>query len=296
MSIRVITEPCVRLVGRQTIDDGALAAFLRDEDAVGWETDSEVGGQKLIETAGRLCYHSYARPRPGGNASYIGHILEAGHGSVLEHCVLNLIVTGVSRSLTHELIRHRAGMGYSQRSQRYCDEGSAAVVVPPLYRDAVDFYRAWQEKEEFGERYTDLLRLNAALSEDQADLFFEIGKLWSEEVEAIAKSYARLAEMTDRLLALRGMEDKTARRKKAREAARSVLPNATETQVFVTGNARALRGVCEQRAVPGADAEMRRFAVALARVLMAEVPNVVPDYRIESDWDGEYLVHQWRKV
>ena len=52
---------------------------------------------------------SFAKPRPGGNKAYLDHILEVGHGSVLEHAVWNFVFTGVSRSLTHELVRHRAG-------------------------------------------------------------------------------------------------------------------------------------------------------------------------------------------
>src|SRR5205085_4420758 len=86
----------------------------------------------LCETAGRICYLSFAKPRPGGNAAYLHNIKESGHGSVLEHAVWNLLVTGISRSLTHELIRHRAGFGYSQLSQRYVDESVAEYVEPDL--------------------------------------------------------------------------------------------------------------------------------------------------------------------
>ena len=107
-AITVLRDPKVYLVGRQTIDDGELARFLADEGVAGWETDTSVAGEALVEVAGRLCYKSYAKPRPGGNSAYIGHILEVGHGSVLEHSVYNLIFAGVSRSFTHELVRHRA--------------------------------------------------------------------------------------------------------------------------------------------------------------------------------------------
>ena len=72
----------------------------------------------------------FAKPRPGGNSAYIQHIKETGHGSVLEHAVWSLIFTDVSRSLTHELVRHRAGVGYSQLRQRYVDESVAEFVVP----------------------------------------------------------------------------------------------------------------------------------------------------------------------
>src|SRR5690348_8623989 len=98
----IVRDPKVYLVGRQTVDERALAEFLGDHDVSHWTTDTAVAGEKLVEVAGRLCYLSFARPRPGGNAAYIGHILEVGHGSVLEHSVFNLIISGVSRSFTHE--------------------------------------------------------------------------------------------------------------------------------------------------------------------------------------------------
>src|SRR5437660_4348948 len=127
--IRVIREPTVYLVGRQIVDDAVLDRFLADH-GVSWQTDTEVAAEYLAETAGRVCYMSFAKPRPGGNQTYLKHILEVGHGSVTEHAVWNFVFTGVSRSLTHELIRHRAGFGYSQLSQRYVDESIADYVEP----------------------------------------------------------------------------------------------------------------------------------------------------------------------
>src|SRR5437870_1074224 len=100
--IRVLREPTVYLVGRQTVAPTEVDRFLADH-GVTWQTDSEIAGEVLAEISGRLCYMSYARPRPGGNKAYVDHILEVGHGSVIEHAVWNFIFTGVSRSLTHEL-------------------------------------------------------------------------------------------------------------------------------------------------------------------------------------------------
>ena len=84
--IRVIREPTVYLMGRQIVNDGELDRFLQDH-GVSWQTDTEVAGEHLTEIAGRLCYMSFARPRPGGNQAYLNHIREVGHGSVLEHAV-----------------------------------------------------------------------------------------------------------------------------------------------------------------------------------------------------------------
>jgi len=86
--------------------------------------------EAIAEYAGRVCYDSFANPRPGGTQAYLQNILKQGHGSVLEHCVYTFAFVGLSRVCTHELVRHRAGFSYSQRSQRYCDEGCMNVVDP----------------------------------------------------------------------------------------------------------------------------------------------------------------------
>src|SRR3954466_6232860 len=142
--VRVITEPTVYLIGRQTVDGTELDRFLADH-GVSWQSDSEVAAEVVTETAGRLCYMSFAKPRPGGNEAYLHHIKEVGHGSVLEHGVWNLLFTGVSRSLTHELVRHRAGMGYSQLSQRYVDESVAEYVEPDIIAADPELHEIWLE-------------------------------------------------------------------------------------------------------------------------------------------------------
>src|SRR5215468_6414846 len=116
--IRVVREPTVYLVGRQVVDEAERDRFLADH-GVSWQTDAEVAGEHLVEVAGRTCYMSFVKPRPGGNKAYLSHILEVGHGSVLEHAAWNFLFVGVSRACTHELVRHRAGFGFSQLSQRY---------------------------------------------------------------------------------------------------------------------------------------------------------------------------------
>ena len=100
---KIITEPQVYVVGRQTVDRGEIDRFLGDHD-MGWETDTEIGGEQLVEAGGRLCYVSYGKGRKT-NADYVANIIESKHGSVLEHAVWNFIITGVSRSFTHELFR-----------------------------------------------------------------------------------------------------------------------------------------------------------------------------------------------
>ena len=240
MEMRIIREPAVYLLGKQVVNDSELDRFLSDH-GVSWQTDSEVAAEVLCETAGRVCYMSFARPRPGGNSIYLGHIKEVGHGSVLEHAVWNLLITGVSRTLTHELVRHRSGFGYSQLSQRYVDESVAEYVEPDV------------------------------IANDP-----ELHALWLESVSQSHRAYVQLAE---KLTAHMAEEpDKTARRKLARQAARSVLPNATETKIFVTANARALRHFLEQRGSRHAEPEIRKLANRILDVVQAESPHLFNDY------------------
>jgi thymidylate synthase (FAD) len=256
----IIREPHVYLVGRQTVDEAELDRFLAAHDVQHWQTDTSVAGERLIEIAGRLCYMSFAKPRPGGNHAYIEHLLEVGHGSVLEHSVYNLIITGVSRSMTHELVRHRAGFGFSQLSQRFVDESQCAFVEPDVIATDPELHR-----------------------------------VWLASVQASQRAYRTLA---DALAAkFTNIPERTQRRKMAREAARSVLPNATETKIFVTANARALRHFIEMRADPAADVEIRKVAVAVLKILQVESPNLFGDYSlIEQPSGGLAATTAHRKV
>ena len=200
-------------------------------------------GERLAEFAGRLCYMSQANPAKRPTREYLENIKKQGHGSVLEHANYSVLVEGVSRSLTHELVRHRAGFAYSQLSQRYVDESHAAFVVPP-----------------------------AIIGDEKLE------GAWKEQVESAQKTYVMLV---DQLMERYGwVADRVHRRKMAREAARAVLPNATETKVVVTGNVRAWRTMLELRSSEGAEMEIRRFAVAMLRLLQREAPGFFSDFVI----------------
>lgn len=293
MSITTIEKPSVYLVGRQEIDREALSRFLGDEGVERWATDTEVAGQELVEVAGRLCYKSFAAPRPGGNKAYTDHILDVGHGSVLEHAVFNFILTGVSRSFTHELVRHRAGFGYSQLSQRFVDEAGCSFVVPSDYREEVAVAKAFMEeyghREAFGALYS--IRTNRGEVQPNPRFFpgeaVEMGLVWLYAMETAQHCYGRLSEYGMKKNA--AIPDKTLRRKRAREAARSVLPNATETQIFVTGNARALRHFVEMRGDIAADREIRGVALAMLEILQVEAPNLFGDYHLDTI-NGEHAI------
>jgi len=256
--MNIITEPRVYLVGRQNVDRSQVDRFL-GEYGMSWETDTEVGGEQLAEAGGRLCYLSFGKGRKT-NAEYISNIIGQKHGSVLEHAVWNFIIAGVSRSFTHELIRHRAGFGYSQLSQRYVDESMANYIEP------------------------------AIIAEDE-----RLHATWLRAVEQSHQAYLDLVEgLMERLSE---MEDKTHRRKLARQAARSVLPNATETMIFVTANARALRHFIDLRGSEWAEAEIRKVALEFLRIMRAEAPSFFSDYEVVRLDDGTQVARtEFEKV
>ena len=215
---------------------------------VQWKGDAS-GGERLAEFAGRICYMSQANPAGRTTGEYLGNILRQGHGSVFEHAVYVLLVEGISRSCSHELVRHRAGFGYSQLSQRYVDESQAAFVMPPAIIGDAALEREWLAQVESAQR---------------------------AYVEAVEQLMQRFQSVTDRVH----------RRKLAREAARSVLPNATEVKIVVSGNVRAWRTMLELRLGEGAELEIRRMAVAILRLLQGEAPSFFSDFEIYETAEG----------
>ncbi len=257
---RIIVEPRVYLVGKSHFEADMLKAFLDDEGMV-FETDTKVDAEILAEAAGRVCYLSFGKGRKS-NADYLNNIISSHHGSVLEHVTWSFLVTGISRSLTHELIRHRAGFAYSQESQRYVDESDTRYVLPPLYQENP-----------------------------------ELRATWERAMEEAHRSYLGLVEETDKFVAKKYPElAGTDRRKMVRQSARSVLPNACETKLFVTANARAWRHFVEMRGSAHADAEIRNLAVTIAKVLKEESPNIFGDIEIVSEGGIEITRVGYSKV
>ena len=282
--MKIIRDPKVYLVGRTTVIDRQIRNFLADEGVV-WETDALTDGDAVPELAGRICYMSYGKPRPGGNKAYLDNIKESGHGSVLEHPVWNFVFSGISRSLSHELVRHRAGWAYSQVSQRYVDESVAEYVVPPIIANDPELVATWVESVEkaHGDYLNLVERLMAKLAREDYERYLDhvsdgrpqhaMGfHEWHASKEAFGNTLA----------------DRTTRRKAARGTARSVLPNATETKIFASANARAIRHFVEMRASRYADVEIRKLAVAVLRVMRQEAPNLFGDYTLTALPDGTF--------
>ena len=101
----------------------------------------------LIYTACRTCYSElrpeeiFARAADGRVApekqqDLVRKVIESGHGSTIEHIVFTFAISGVTRTLSHQLVRHRAGLAFDQQSQRYVNYKRPAYMVPGTIQDA----------------------------------------------------------------------------------------------------------------------------------------------------------------
>jgi thymidylate synthase (FAD) len=216
---------------------------------------------QLCKTAGQLCYSSFG-PRRTTNenaAAYFERLTSAGHGSVLEHASFSFLLYGISRSVTHELVRHRAGAGFSQVSQRYVSGRVLRFVERPEYGEDEELHRLFEKRADRAALgYEEMARL---LLERQ-----EVGDSWLSS------------------------DHKTDARKKVQQTARSLLPNETEAPMVFTGNVRALRHIIEMRADAHAESEIRNLALRLFLCLRTIDPILFGDYELGELPDGTYTV------
>ena len=207
--------------------------------------------EKAVAAAAKLCYSpaSIDDIREGltdeKTASFVDMLASIGHESPIEHVSFTFGIEGVSRACTHQLVRHRLA-SYSQKSQRYVSEGGFEYIVPPeiaACEEAAALYKK-------------------AMAEDQ-EYYEKIAEILMEKHKA-----AFVAE---------GMDEKSAARaaeKKAIEDARFVLPNACETKIVVTMNARSLLNFFRHRCCNRAQWEIRDVADQMLKLVCEVAPNL----------------------
>lgn len=237
MSYRV--KQAVQLIGH-TVYEPPLDPNVEEMSFVLEPHDDATDGENLIEFAGRGCYESWSRPTPATAKidGYLRNIFTSQHFSVIEHATASIWITGISRSCSHEVVRHRH-MSFSQLSQRFVNESTLKIVVPPAIEEYYEYDNDIDGLEEWAERLG-----------RQAILDYEV------EVN-------RLTERDP---------DKT--RKQVRETARAVLPNATETRMVLSGNYRSWLEFLLKRDSPHADAEIARLARNIRPLLIELAPNI----------------------
>lgn len=316
--MKIYYEPQVYLIHYPTIRGDELVRFLKDHDVPDWKSSATTDADAIPEIAGRLCYMSFEKPRPGGNSAYLDNIKKARHGSVTEHPSWGFIFAGISRTCTHELVRHRLA-SYSQLSQRYVDESVCEVVCPLDLRVEVQAARTFIEDRAVNPDTCTAASIDSYFEDGYSIYDAAIAGLewmrnmlranedYRKQVEYLSKKVQREAYSLDSQhnktfsledwLGLCTREQKTNFRKTARQAARSVLPNATETKIYTTMNARAFRHMIEMRASSHAEPEIRMLAFKVWQILVKEAPALFSDYKQTQLPDGTVeLTTEHRKV
>jgi thymidylate synthase (FAD) len=241
-------EPKVFLIGETRMVEEGLQAYLDHVGTPDWNTDAPTDSERLCEVYGRLCYRSF---EPGlnpnvtrvrkGNANYLGHVLEVGHGSVIEHAVLNFVFADVSRVFTHELVRHRAGTAISQESLRFVRLDRLSAYVP------------------------------SHIKEDEAGM--QIFGKTLEHLESVQRELADAYAIED--------EKKFDRKKKLTSAFRRVAPEGLATTIGWSCNFRALRHVIEMRTAPDAEEELRLVFGKVYEAVKDRYTSLMGDYEVE---------------
>lgn len=260
---RYVTESKVILLCRPQVEleealeemaefDPEFEAALHDYEALRGN-NKKVPAATLLQFAGQLCYLALGKLRTpfSERAAYLGKIMEQAHGSVLEHANYSFLLLGIDRACTHELVRHRAGMAYSQVSQRY--------VGPEHLR----FVRPWED----------------GLSENLRVAF-------EETIDTNARGYRDRIDALKLTLPQGANEFNRDYRKRIQGSARSVLGNYVEAPIVVTGNIRAWRHVLEMRCSRHADVRIRLPMLQVLDKLQELNPECFGDFLRNTLSDG----------
>ncbi len=257
--------PSVFLVAKTS--DLDLQAYLKSIGGPDWAPDPNVSGaENLVEAAGRMCYRSWepfnsekpdatnpnvTKVRKGNNA-YLNHILEVGHLSVTEHASMTFVLKDVSRVVTHELVRHRAGCAYSQESLRYVRLTEIKAHIPKCISDNV-----------------------------------EAERLFVDTISHLEYVQSQFAEIFKEKLASNDFNLK----KELTSAFRRCAPIGLATSITFTANVRALRHIISMRTSLGAEAEIRIVFLDVAKICQMVWPNFFSDMTIGSDGVCSFANH-----
>ncbi len=185
------------------------------------------GGEKVSAIAGKLCYSKGGFAKitekldDAETEKFIDKVMHLGHYSVIEHTSFSFIAEGISRALTHQLVRHRIA-SYSQKSQRYVNETGFEFITPH------------------------------SINENQ-----RAKELYIKIISEISKAYDELSAL--------GIP---------KEDARYILPNAAETKIVITMNARELLHFFEKRLCNRAQWEIREMAELMLEQAREVCPHI----------------------
>ncbi|MEL5203165.1 FAD-dependent thymidylate synthase [Serratia ureilytica] len=237
-----ISDLSVKCISHPSFESDVFDCFLNASSLQWVRKGQATEAELLVEAAGRLCYMSFGEDKqsPRTTSQYINNLIIQGHESVLEHLNWTFLMTGVSRAFTHQLVRHRVGFSYSQLSQQYHDESDAEFVAPIEVKNDPELFQSWCQHIE-------------------SSLVF-----YKQSLKKIHENQS--------------YENKKEKMRALRSSSRSILPNATETKIIVTANARAIRHFFEMRGAIQGDYEMRTVSEQLYDIVTQDAPALFQDF------------------
>ena len=246
-----LVNPRAFLIAETKVDYAAMDHALLSLGVDGWASDGGTDADVLTEFAGKSCYMSFDKnlnlnlSKVGGrpNSAYIQDgIIGNKHGSVLEHSTVTFFLTNVSRVVTHELVRHRAGTAFSQTSGRYVRSNDVDMYLPYAL-----------------EEYPEAIRI------------------YERAVRDMEENLAELVEVTG----IEDMTD-FGLKKRLTSAFRRLIGNGQANHLVMTANHRAWRHVIEMRTSVHAEEEIRVIMSDVAQQLKDKFPTLYGDMSLNN--------------
>jgi len=228
--------------------------------------------EETIAMAAKLCYSPADitslkdKIETKDQKAFVEKLVKMGHMSPIEHASFTFAVEGISRACSHQLVRHRLA-SYSQQSQRYVSEGGQQSAVS-------------------GQRSTFDYIIPPSIKDDP-----EAKKIFGKFMEEAQKTYDLLIESLNR----KGIKGES-----ANQDARFILPNAAETKIMVTMNARELLHFFRQRCCNRAQWEIRQMAEEMLKLVKKAAPTIFhkagPGCLYASCPEGDYSCGKIKEV
>lgn len=218
--------------------------------------------EKVIASAAKLCYSAVGVEEINEGLTeesinkFIKMLASYGHESPMEHVSFTFAIEGVSRSLTHQLVRHRVA-SYSQQSQRYVKLNAFEYIIPPAIKNNEEckeiFIEAMRRDQEDYDRLVEILKASTL-----NNLILEYKQ--TKNIDEINEKELKKLNLKAEKIAI--------------EDARYVFPNACETKIIVTMNARELMHFFKHRCCERAQWEIRAMAEEMLRQVKEVAPNI----------------------
>ena len=232
--------------------------------------------EKLIAAAAKLCYsksdieHLYKNQTSEKVEAFINKLLMLHHESPLEHISFTFGIEGISRSLTHQLVRHRIGCSYSQKSQRYVSENQFQYIIPDQIKNNYNTNKIYNDlminiQEQYNNMFN-VLMFEKIKNTEKINNWDKYNELFNNNEIDIINIIDEFKEYNKKLY--------FKYEKSIIEDVRYILPNATETKIIVTMNLRALINFCKERTCNRAQWEIRQMTLEMIKLLKPIIPTL----------------------